>query len=129
MHMTSTAPQPQQDSRPAVAAPGQALAHTAEQAARIIGGNCKASWLKQQAREGKIPALKIGGAWNFTSAHIAEIIAFCEVPAARQVSAAPAPAKRPSARRKAGAQADTLPFPPASVVQLRARAPRKRDVA
>ena len=50
------------------------LAHDADRAAALIGGTCKASWLKQQARDGVIPYVKLGGAYNFTDADLAEIM-------------------------------------------------------
>jgi hypothetical protein len=124
--MFGTVPSSREDSRPAVAAPRPALAHTAAEAAAIIGGTCKASWLKAQAREGKIPYLWIGGAYNFTDAHIREIIALCEVRARPAKAAPPAPAKSTPAKRKADAP---FSIPAAEVVQLRARAPRNRSVA
>lgn len=121
--MTSVAPQPQQDSR---AAPS-ALAYTAEQAAKIIGGNCKASWLRAKARAREFPYEWIGGSYNFTRAQIDEIIALCEVPVRRAAQAAAVPAKRAPAKRAA-----TAPSPlalGAGVTLLKARAPRKRNVA
>jgi hypothetical protein len=48
--------------------------NTAAQDAAIIGGSCKASWLKQQCREQRIPHPWIGGAYNSTRANIDEII-------------------------------------------------------
>src|ERR1017187_4357057 len=68
---------PGTNSRPAVA-PSPALVRTAAEAAGIIGGTCKASWLKQQAREGRIPYVRLGGAYNFTDAHIAAILGIFE---------------------------------------------------
>jgi len=120
MHMTS-----------AVTATGTPLARTAEEAAAIIGGSCKASWLKRMAREGKIGALKIGGAWNFTDAHIAQVMRLCEVPASHPAQHAPAPlpvtAGRQAAKRAAAAP---VPATPAGrVTQLRARPIRQRGAA
>jgi hypothetical protein len=127
--MTSAAPQSQRDTRPAAAAPGAALAHTPEQAAAIIGGDVKASWLRQKARNGEIPSHWFGK-HAFTGADIDEIIAICERPArkaSQPAPAAPAPAKRAQGKRAA---ADTLPpAPAAGVIQLRAREPRKRSTA
>jgi hypothetical protein len=96
--------------------PPAELAHAADQAAAIIGGSCKGSWLKQQARDRKIPYTRIGGSYHFTDEQLAEIIRIFEVPARR--SAAPAPASRaPSATR---------PAVPTGVPLLQAREPRKR---
>lgn len=55
------------------------LVHTAEEAASIIGGSCKSSWLKDQAKSRRIPYTLIGGAYHFTDDHIREILAICEV--------------------------------------------------
>jgi hypothetical protein len=72
------------------------LAYTAAEAAAIIGGSCKASWLKAQARSRKIPYVKIGGAYNFTDAHIAEIISILEVrPKEQPAGKPPADSRRP----------------------------------
>lgn len=131
MHMTSAGPPPHPDNSPVVAGPGPALAYTAAQAAAIIGGNCKATWLKQLAREGKISYQWIGGAYHFTAAQIGEILQLCEHPASRPAQAAlpAAPAKRAPARRTTIQSAERVPVPAAGVIQLRARQPRQREVA
>ena len=59
--------------------PTKTLVHTADQVAAIIGGTCKGSWLKQQARDRKIPYTPIGGAYHFTDEQIAEILRILEV--------------------------------------------------
>lgn len=127
MHVISTGPAPREDSRLAVAAPGPALAYTPEEAAEIIGGDCKASYLRALAREGKVSALWLGK-YAFTSAHIREILAYCERPASTAKAAVqPAPAKSTTAKR-----APDRPAPLAlagSVPQLQARAPRKHRIA
>lgn len=97
--------------------------HTLEEAAEIIGGNCKASTLRRLARERKIPSVKIGGAYNFTSADIDEIIAFCKTPA-RAACHTAVPAKRTPAKPTAG---PATPLP-GSGVQLHARLPRQRNL-
>ena len=110
---------PETSSRPAVE-PGPALVHTAIEAAAIIGGTCKPSWLRQQAREKKIPCRKIGGAYNFSDADIAEILAIFEQrPAARPATPAPA---RTARQRPATRPAEASP--PAGVTQLKPRQPR-----
>jgi hypothetical protein len=116
--MSSAAPQASQDSRPAVAAPGEALAYTPEQAAAIIGGNCKAYYLRKLAREKKVPHLWVGK-YAFTAAHISEIVAYCE----RSVRSAKAPQAhaKPPASLPAGVGV--------GVVQLVAREPRRRQTA
>jgi len=99
------------------------LAYTAAEAAAIIGGSCKASWLKRMARDGKFDALKIGGAWHFTEAHIAEIMRLCEVPA-RQAAKGAAPVR---AKRAGTGASDPPPLGAATgVSQLRPRPMRKR---
>jgi hypothetical protein len=113
------------DSRPAVAAPAAALAHTAEETAAIIGGGCKASWLKRMAREQRIPYVQIGAARCFTDAHITEILRTFEMPALR---AAPAAAPAPAAPRRVPASRP-VHVPTAGVVQLTARQPRNRGAA
>jgi hypothetical protein len=122
--MTSAAPRSPIDT-PSPGAPpaGPALAYTPEQASAVIGGTCKPYLLKQLAREAKIDCLMIGGAYNFTREHIDQAIAYFTVPARTgqaQARSAPAVTQKPAA------PADPLQAP--GVVQLRARAPRKRSV-
>jgi hypothetical protein len=126
--VTSAAPHPPHETRPGTVATGKALVHTAAEAAAIIGGNCKASWLKARARAREFPCEMIGGAYGFTDAHIAEIIAICEVPARRaaQPAPAPAPAKKTPAKRATVPVSRALP---AGVTLLEVREPRKRNVA
>lgn len=66
-------------SQGAASPPPAELAHAADQAAAIIGGSCKGSWLKQQARDRKIPYTLIGGAYHFTDEQLAEILRIFEV--------------------------------------------------
>jgi len=73
-----------------------ALIHTAEEAAGIIGGACKASWLREKARLREIPFTMIGGSYHFTGAHIDEIIrSFEQQP--QPAALKRAPARRPAA--------------------------------
>lgn len=93
------------------------LAYTAAQAAAIIGGSCKASWLRAQARSRKIPYLWIGGPYNFSEVHLLEIMSIVEVrpiaqPAGQPTRGAPRQAKTTGATRVL----DSL--------KLKARAPR-----
>ena len=58
-------------------APGAAplsppLAWTVAEAAELL--RCTASWLKEQARSGSIPYVKLSGSYHFTDADLAEII-------------------------------------------------------
>lgn len=110
---------PGTNSRPALEQ-GPALVHTATEAAAIIGGTCKPSWLRQQAREKKIPCRKIGGAYNFSDADIAEILAIVEQRPAEK-PAAPAPAKTAKQRSATRPAEASLP---AGVTQLKPRQPR-----
>ena len=91
--------------------------YNAEQAAGIIGGNCKASWLKAQCRKDKIPYTKLGGSYHFTDEQIVEILRIFEVPARRGAVPAPPTSRAPSARR---------PVLPDGVPLLEMRPPRKR---
>jgi hypothetical protein len=52
--------------------------HTLDEAAAIL--RCEASWLEEQAREGKFPYLRLSGSFLFSSAHLAAIIAMRETP-------------------------------------------------
>jgi hypothetical protein len=52
--------------------------HTLDEAAAIL--RCEASWLEEQAREGKFPYLRLSGPFLFTSAHLAAIITMRETP-------------------------------------------------
>lgn len=86
--------------------------HTPEQAAEIL--QCKASWLREQARQRAIPFTKIGGAYRFADAHLAEIVALNE-----QRPGTPAPVRAVRRRTDADEQ------PAAAVTSLRARRPQR----
>ncbi len=87
MHMSSTVPETAQASP---------RTRTPEEAAAIIGGDCKASFLRALARDGKIPFVWLGK-YAFTDAHIDEIVRYCErLPGKPAKAAAPAPAKKPA---------------------------------
>lgn len=111
----------------AVASPAPAeLAHTADQAAAIIGGTCTAYWLKVQARRKKIPYTQIGRACNFTDAQIREIIGLREVLPRQSAKLAPSPGRV----RIAPGAANVPPPLPRERRQLQARTPpRKRGKA
>jgi hypothetical protein len=96
--------------------------HTPEQAAEIIGGTCKASWLKAGARAGRFPHVMIGGSYNFTDAQIREIVQLCSVPARQPTPAVPVPAavKLPTVRPVS----DVVPG--TGVAHIRPRQPRQR---
>ena len=50
--------------------------HTLDEAAAIL--QVKKSWLERQAAARKIPFTMLGGAYHFTSAHLAEIVSIHE---------------------------------------------------
>lgn len=137
MHMTGAAP-------PAPAA-GDALQALAGMVARILleqqpprqvaWSKAKAagmldvteSWLEEMARQREIPFTKLGGAYHFTDAHLAEITRTFEVlPAGKPQPAVPE-AKAPRVRR-GPSRSDPAPAT-APVVQLQARQPRPRRTA
>ena len=97
----------------------QGLTHTAAETAAIIGGRCKASWLRQQARDGKIPYLMIGGSYHFSSEHITEILAAFE----HRPTPTPPPAAAKPSRQRAAARPTGETMPP-GVTQLKPRQPR-----
>jgi excisionase family DNA binding protein len=85
---------------------------------------CSEWWVKEQARKGRIPFTRTGGAYRFTAEHYKEIIRVFE--------------ERPAEGTKPGVPTGTSPVrrarraapTTAPVVQLRARAPRRgRKVA
>lgn len=98
------------------------MVHTPEAAAEIIGGGCKPSWLREQARLRRIEFTFIAGKYGFTDEQCAAIVASRTVPPR---SAAPAAA--PGRRRGR----ETVPVPPraGTVTVLRARQPRPRQRA
>jgi hypothetical protein len=116
-----TAGEPSQAATPP---PPAELAHTADQAAAIIGGTCKGSWLKEQARVRKIPYTRIGGALHFTDEQLAEILRISEV-RPREVT----PARAPRSPVLPGPTRNPVlpePVPGREPVILQARPPRRR---
>ncbi|MBM7052354.1 helix-turn-helix domain-containing protein [Streptomyces durocortorensis] len=94
-----------------------------DEVAAVLG--CSAWWVKDRARRRQIPFARVGRAYRFTAAHLAEIIRLHEerpTVAARPPSPgaqlAAAPARRSSA-----------PGSGASSGRLRARPPRRSDRA
>jgi hypothetical protein len=97
-------------------------AWNADEAAALL--RCKASWLREQARNNRIPYTKLSGSYRFTDDHLSEITRIFEVPAARPAQAPPAPAPaRPPLRPRAS---PLPPLPGTAVPQLKARPLRKR---
>ena len=84
---------------PGVALLSPPLAWSTAEAAELL--RCTASWLKEQARSGAIPYVKLSGSYHFTSDHLARIIRIFtagapEAPAARAPrTPAAAPATAP----------------------------------
>jgi hypothetical protein len=77
---------------------------------------CSEWWIKEQARNRRIPYAWIGGSYLFTEAHIAEIVRVFEVRPA--IVAIPAPVTE----RISGSGADEHARPP---IRLHARPPRR----
>jgi hypothetical protein len=87
--------------------------YTAAEAAALL--RCSAWWLKKEARDGRAPHTRTGGAYKFTAEHIATIIRLREVSAS---ITGPAAAPVAPVRLAAAGGADTVPL-------LRARRPRR----
>ncbi|MEU7875142.1 helix-turn-helix domain-containing protein [Dactylosporangium sp. NPDC049140] len=87
--------------------------YTAAEAAEML--RCSAWWLKKEARDGRAPHTRTGGAYKFTVEHIAAIIRLREVSASVTGPAVPPVAP---VRRAAPGVPDTVPL-------LRARRPRR----
>lgn len=87
--------------------------HTALEIADALG--VSEWWVKEQARQRRVPFVKVGGAYRFTSSHLDEIVAAHEQrpEQARQTST--------STRSRRRAQPSTG----TPVAQLRARRPRR----
>ncbi|SMD24191.1 helix-turn-helix domain-containing protein [Lentzea albidocapillata] len=83
--------------------------HTAEEIAEALG--VSEWWVKEQARQRRVPFVKVGGAYRFTSAHLDEIVASHEQRPEHQPTS--------TARRSQRAAMDP------SVTQLRPRRPRR----
>jgi hypothetical protein len=97
--------------RPALARP---VLHRAADVARILG--CSEWWVKEQARNRRIPYSWIGGSYRFTDQHITEIVRLFEV---RPVEA------RVPAQRSTMQAGDTEGSP---VSYLKARTPRRARI-
>lgn len=95
-----------------------------EEIAEALG--CSAWWVKDRARRGLIPHTRVGRAYRFTAAHLAEIVRLHEERPKRSFSSAPAgPAvTSPPAARTRAAQSPR-PTTAATTKGLRARPPRR----
>ncbi|WP_370880831.1 DNA-binding protein [Streptomyces africanus] len=87
---------------------------------------CSAWWVKDRARRGLIPHTRVGRAYRFTAAHLAEIVRLHEERPKRSVSSASAnraatspPAAPSRASRPPG------PTTASTTGRLRARPPRR----
>jgi len=81
---------------------------------------CSQWWVKEQARQRRIPHCWIGGSYRFTEEHITEIARLFEVQPIDAVTPASTPRQTP--RRSAGDDAQP-------VVHLSARIPRRARAA
>lgn len=95
----------------AAAAVSTPRAWNTDEAAELL--RCKASWLKEQARQDRIPYVKLSGSYHFTDDHLTEIIRIFEV-RPREVTPPRAP-RRPVLPE---------PAPGREYVPLKARLPR-----
>jgi hypothetical protein len=94
--------------------------YSASEAAEIIGGKCKASWLREKARRRLIPFTMIAGAYHWTDAQIDAIVKMGEQQPGRQQ-------RQPAQRRTTPVpvQQDQSAVPPLLV----ARVPKRMRVA
>lgn len=53
--------------------PVETLNLSAEQAARVIGGGVTAHFLRQLAREGRVPSIRLGDRWLFARGEIERV--------------------------------------------------------
>ncbi|MFC8156341.1 helix-turn-helix domain-containing protein [Streptomyces cinereoruber] len=67
--------------------------HRPEEVAEALG--LSVWWVKDRARQGRIPATRVGNSWRFTAAQYQQIVAAAEQPAAVQT---PARSSRSTAR-------------------------------
>jgi excisionase family DNA binding protein len=95
-----------------------------EEIAEALG--CSAWWVKDRARRGLIPHTRVGRAYRFTAAHLAEIVRLHEERPKRSVSSAPASraaTSPPAARTRAARPPEPTTAPTPG--RLRARPPRR----
>ncbi|MFC9847902.1 helix-turn-helix domain-containing protein [Streptomyces sp. NPDC060223] len=87
---------------------------------------CSAWWVKDRARRGLIPHTRVGRAYRFTAAHLAEIVRLHEERPRRSASPAavsPAATRPPAARTRAAQPPGPTTAPTSG--RLRARPPRR----
>ncbi|WP_167529679.1 helix-turn-helix domain-containing protein [Streptomyces spinoverrucosus] len=95
-----------------------------EEIAEALG--CSAWWVKDRARRGLIPHTRVGRAYRFTAAHLAEIVRLHEERPKRSVrsaSASRAATSPPAARTRAARPPG--PTTASTLGRLRARPPRR----
>ncbi|MET9655604.1 helix-turn-helix domain-containing protein [Streptomyces sp. NPDC006510] len=93
-----------------------------DEVAAVLG--CSAWWVKDRARRRQIPFARVGRAYRFTAAHLAEIIRLHEE---RPIVAARPPS--PGALPAVPARRSSAPESGAPSGRLRARQPRRFDRA
>ncbi len=89
--------------------------YSAAEVAASLG--CSEWWVKEQARRRRIPFLRSGGGYRFTSHHVREIFHILE----ERPSSASAAQRDAAPRRRNTPQ----PVAPTAAVSLRARPPRR----
>jgi len=98
--------------------------HTLSEAAAIL--RVKESWLERQAAARKIPFTMLGGAYRFTSTHLAEIVRIHEeLPVAAEAEVP----ERTAARRVPRAREHTSGLPTLTPLRPRPRPTGPRRVA
>jgi hypothetical protein len=100
-------------SAPAAAAVSSPRAWNTAEAVELL--RCKASWPKEQARQDRIPYVKLSGSYHFTDDHLTEIVRIFEV-RPREVTP-PRPPRNPVLPQ---------PVPGREHVTIKARLPRTR---
>ncbi len=95
-----------------------------EEIAEALG--CSAWWVKDRARRGLIPHTRVGRAYRFTAAHLAEIVRLHEERPKRSFSSAPTgPAVTSPPAAQTRAAQSSRPATAAAAGHLRARPPRR----
>jgi excisionase family DNA binding protein len=98
--------------------PAFPVVYTVAEAAVIL--KCSQNWLRDRARERRIPHTMIGGSYHFTVAHLEDAIRLFERPAEPELQSGPVAHRPPESPGAAAVEA----VPP-----LRARPPRRRRPA
>lgn len=91
-----------------------------EEIAEALG--CSAWWVKDRARRGLIPHTRVGRAYRFTAAHLAEIVRLHEEHPKRPLSSAPVTSP-PVVRTRA--TQELRPATAGTTARLKARPPRR----